>query len=89
MGKPIVATHVGGNTEAIIDGVTGFLVPRRDPEGIANAVLKLLNDPGLAERFGRNSRERAEKLFSLNGMVENMQDLYESLLRKKGIFNDT
>lgn len=50
---------------------------------LANAILKLLKDPGLADKFGRESKKRATEYFSLNRMVTNMERLYEGLLRKK------
>ncbi len=83
MGKPVVATQVGGNPEAVIDGVTGLLVPARDPNGLADAILKLLKDPRLAEQFGVESKKRATEYFSLDRMIANMEGLYEGLLRQK------
>ncbi|MFX0207099.1 MAG: glycosyltransferase [Candidatus Hodarchaeota archaeon] len=88
MGKPVVATRVGGNPEAVIDGATGLLVPPRDPNALANAVVKLLKNPELADQFGIMSKGRVREYFSLDGMIANMQGLYESLLDKKGVLRD-
>ena len=52
IGRPVVATAVGGTPEAVEDGVTGLLVPRQDPEALAKAVIELLLDPERRERMG-------------------------------------
>jgi phosphatidylinositol alpha-1,6-mannosyltransferase len=61
-GRPVVAGNVGGTTDAVIDGVTGLLVDPCDQLAVAEAITRLLLDPGLAERLGRAGRERAESL---------------------------
>lgn len=60
--RPVVAGNVGGATDAVIDGVTGLLVDPCDQLAVAEAITRLLLDPGLAERLGRAGRERAESL---------------------------
>ncbi len=62
-GTPTVGGSGGGTEESIEDGVTGFRVEPGDAEAIADAVLKLLEDRALAERFGRAGRERAVERF--------------------------
>ncbi|MCG3121026.1 MAG: D-inositol-3-phosphate glycosyltransferase [bacterium] len=79
-GKPVVVTDVGGNSEAVVDNETGFLVPPRSPEKTAASIIKLLQDPHLAERLGRAGKKRIAKLFTLETMVENYQALYSQLL---------
>ena len=59
-GKPVVATSVGGIPEVVVDGETGFLVPPRDPEALAAAIVRLLADRGLREQDGRR-RPRARR----------------------------
>lgn len=54
---PIVATRVGGNGEIVADGVNGLLVPPRDPDALATALLALLDDPARAQAMGRAGRE--------------------------------
>jgi len=66
------------------DRRTGILVPPRDPEALAEAILELLDDPEKARRFGEAGRERAS-LFSVERMVEEIEELYEDLLREKGV----
>ena len=54
---PVVSTDVGGPAETVIEGETGLLVPPRDPEALAGAVRRLLDDPALRARMGRAGRE--------------------------------
>jgi glycosyltransferase involved in cell wall biosynthesis len=77
-GLPVVATAVGGNPEAVLDGVTGLLVPPKDPARLAEAIVDLLNDPDRQRSFGRAGRERAIRHFSLSTMLEAHERLYES-----------
>jgi glycosyltransferase involved in cell wall biosynthesis len=58
-GRPVVACAVGGLVDAVEDGVTGLLVPPRDPPALRSALERLLGDPGLRERLGRAGRARA------------------------------
>jgi glycosyltransferase involved in cell wall biosynthesis len=64
MAKPIVSTRVGGPSETIIDGVTGYLVTPRDSQALAARALKLLNDPALRAQMGHAGREHIEEYFS-------------------------
>jgi len=78
--KPVVVTDVGGNPEAVVNGETGFLVPPRSPDRIAEHILALLKDTGLASRMGRAGRKRVEELFTIEAMVKSYQSLYAQLL---------
>lgn len=80
-GKPIVATDVGGNREAI--GGAGVLVPPASPEALAAALERLLRDPAERARLGSAARDRATSLFTLAGMVERHLELYETLVRSR------
>jgi glycosyltransferase involved in cell wall biosynthesis len=63
-GRPVVATAVGGLVDAIEDGVSGLLVPPRDPVALRTAIERLLGDDGLRARLGAAARERAGTAFS-------------------------
>lgn len=77
-GVPIVATRVGGNVEMVEDEVCGLLVEPEDPEGLAKAVLRLLEDRERAAVMGRAARQRAAA-FSWDGMVDRYETLYREL----------
>jgi glycosyltransferase involved in cell wall biosynthesis len=77
-GRPIVATRVGGNIEMVEDEVNGLLVEPEDPEGLAKAVLRLLEEERRAEVMGRAARWRAET-FSWDRMVDAYEGLYREL----------
>jgi glycosyltransferase involved in cell wall biosynthesis len=78
-GRPIVATAVGGMPELIEDGVSGLLVPRRDPAALADALVRLLDDRALAARLGAAARRRAETRFSPDVSVERLLALYRAV----------
>lgn len=79
-GKAVVATRTGGTPEAVIDGETGLLVPQRDPEALANALLTLLRDSGSARAMGRAGRQRVLDHYSVGKMVAAMEQTYLELL---------
>ncbi len=68
MGLPVVATDCDGNRETIIDGATGFLV-HNEPEGIAERLLFLLEDPSRARMIGEAGRVRASDVFAMDVMT--------------------
>ncbi|NIM91038.1 MAG: glycosyltransferase [Candidatus Aminicenantes bacterium] len=82
LGKPIVATDVDGNREIIEDGKTGILVPARDPEKLAEAIIRLLRDKGLASKLAERAKEAVPLKFKLSRMVEETQDLYLKLYQR-------
>jgi L-malate glycosyltransferase len=79
-GIPVVATAVGGTPELVDDGVTGFLVPPREPAALAGAILRLLEQPDLARRLGRAGRDKVHRKFGLHRMVAETERLYGQLL---------
>jgi D-inositol-3-phosphate glycosyltransferase len=77
--RPIVATRFGGFPEVVEDGVTGLLVPPRDPVGLAAAIAQLLADPERAARFGAAGRERVLRLFTWEAVTDRVEAVYRSL----------
>jgi glycosyltransferase involved in cell wall biosynthesis len=75
-GRAIVATSVGGTPEQIEDGVTGFVVPPRDPVALSAAVGRLLGDSALRRRFGEAARKKAVERFGRERLFEEMAALY-------------
>ena len=82
-GAPTVATRVGGTPEAIVDGVTGVLVPPANSTALADAIIHLLNAPDLAAHLGRAARARIADQFSVRRMVRATEELYIELLERK------
>ncbi len=83
-GLPIVTTDVGGNAEAVVDGETGWLVPPRDPEALAKRILDLLLCPDKAMEWGEKARSRVRELFTVEKMVEEHLNLYDSAFATRG-----
>ncbi|MFH1023616.1 MAG: glycosyltransferase [Planctomycetota bacterium] len=79
-GKPVIATEVGGNPELVTPGETGLLVPPEDPAALADAILRLLRNPGECRRMGEAGRLRVEEHFTMDRMVSETAALYERLL---------
>jgi len=82
-GLPVVATRVGGNEELVVEGETGFLVPRADPGAMAETLLHYLEDDSLRDRHGAAGRRRVEKNFSIHGMVNRYLEVYDELCREQ------
>lgn len=79
-GRGIVATAVGGNPEVIEDGLSGLLVPPRDPRALAAGLAQVLDAPRAATEMGRRAAAGVRAGFSAQGMVEQIEDLYADLL---------
>ena len=80
MGKPVVASRVGGIPEVVQDGVTGILVPPGDPDPLALALVGLLKDPHKRESMGRAGKERFEMHFTVDRIMKTLQDVHAELL---------
>lgn len=74
-GLPVVSTTLAGVPEMVVDGKTGLLVPPRLPEQLADALERLLANPGLARQFGRRGRRRARKLFEVRNTARQFKRL--------------
>jgi len=78
-GVPVVATAAGGIPEAVTDGITGRLVPPRDPDALAAALVEALGDPAQRVAWGRAGRQRFEERFTADRMVEATLAVYSEL----------
>ncbi len=81
IGRPMIASNVPGCREVVRDGITGLLVEPRDSTALADAMLRLGQDPVLRRRLGRAARERAEGLYSIEDVVRDTFLIYDELLR--------
>ena len=82
-GVPVVATNIGGNPEVVEDGVTGMLVPPKNPEELARAICRMIETRGLAAAMGRAGRQRVIDHFSIDSMIGATQSLYQNLLSRR------
>ena len=80
-GRPVIGSAVGGITYTIADGVTGALVPPRDPAALAAQFAVLLGDPALRQRMGHAALRRVEREFTWPLVAKRTAALYETLLR--------
>jgi len=78
-GKPVVASRTGGIPDLVVDGKTGYLTEPGDPDGLANAIGRLIDSPLLRGQMGQAGRKRCN-LFSEELMIEKVDALYRNLL---------
>jgi glycosyltransferase involved in cell wall biosynthesis len=81
-GAPVVATAVGGTTELILDGATGFLVPPADADALARRILDALRNPEWSARMAAQGRRRVLSQFGMRRMVESVEQLYDELVEQ-------
>jgi glycosyltransferase involved in cell wall biosynthesis len=78
-GVPVVVTDAGGSREAVLDGRTGFVIPKKDPNALAAVLMRLLRDGDLRRRLGAEGRKRAQAEFSRARMIRRIREIYEEL----------
>jgi len=79
-GRPIVASDVVGNRDAVVDGATGFLVPLDHAEAMADRIQELLADGELRERIGRQARAHAVEHFDERRVTQRIVEVYDRAL---------
>ncbi|MGZ4408095.1 MAG: glycosyltransferase family 4 protein [Gaiellaceae bacterium] len=84
-GVPLVATRVGGTSEAVIDEVTGLLVPPQDPPALAAAIQRVLADPQAARRRAEAGAARVKAYFTSERMIASVESVYDALLMGRGL----
>jgi glycosyltransferase involved in cell wall biosynthesis len=80
LGRPVIATGVGGVYDVVRDGVTGLIVPPSDSGELARRIIELLDDPIRARTLGAAARKLVEREFHVNGMVRQTADLYREVI---------
>lgn len=78
-GRPVVATDVGATADAVVEGVTGLLVPSGDPPALVAALERLITDREFAARLGEAGRIRADEHYSAQSALEALEGLYQRL----------
>jgi len=86
LGKPIVASRIGGIPDLVTHGKNGFLVPPKDPEELAKYIQILIEDREKREKMGLSGKKIAMH-FSAENMVEKIEKLYKELLIQKNIYD--
>lgn len=76
MGRAVLATRVGGIPEVVEDGVTGLLVPPKEPEALAEKIALLLGDSPLRQKLGQAARKKIEQQYSLDAMGQRLLQIY-------------
>ncbi len=82
-GRPVIGSAVGGITYTIKDGETGFLVPPRDPQALANRLKYLFDQPKLCAQMGRAARARVEHEFTWSIVAMRTAALYDAVLAER------
>jgi len=80
MGRAVVATDSGGNRELVVDGEVGLVVPPRDPDALAAAIARLVDDPAFRRRLGTAARKRVIGHFSAEKRIDQLEALYREVL---------
>jgi glycosyltransferase involved in cell wall biosynthesis len=84
-GRPVVATRVGGVPDVVRDGKDGFLVEPGETDELAERLERLARDPELRERMGREGRDRVLPRYAVDRLVDDVDQLYRSLLSAEGV----
>lgn len=83
IGRAVVATNVGGNSEVVIDGETGLLVPPKNAQALADTILFLLENPEVARKYGEKGKRIVAEKFSAERMRDEHLKLYSKLTSLK------
>jgi glycosyltransferase involved in cell wall biosynthesis len=80
MGKPVIASKVGGVPEIVVDGKTGLLVPPKDSEAIRSALERLIHKKETRIQMGLEGQKRVKRLFNIRKTVQHTEQIYKQLL---------
>ena len=83
LGKPVIASGIGGVGELVMDGVTGFFVPAKSPQSIAEKITYFHNNRKAISLMGKEGKERIEKDFSPEKMIDSTYSVFKELSGKK------
>ena len=75
---PCVVTSFGGNPYMVEDGVNGYLVPIKDSHAMADAIVRIMEDPALAEKLGQGARRMFEERFTAEAMTRKLEKIYDA-----------
>lgn len=81
---PVIATGDNGSEEQITDGLTGLFVPHESPSAVASAICRLIREPELRKRLGKNLRRKVESEYSAEVVARRWEDLFDEVLTEAG-----
>jgi len=81
-GKPMVTTDAGGITDMNVDGQTGLVVPQRDAQALAQAIVKIFNNDSLRQEMGQKALERTKQKFTYEVMTKNLINIFQTEISK-------
>lgn len=87
LGLPVVASNVGGIPDVVVDGVSGILVPEKNPEALASAYKRLAAEPELQKQLLEGARKRIDECFTWGKIVKRQIAVYEKIKSKKKLTN--
>lgn len=79
--KPVIVTNVGSIPEVVDDGVTGFIVPPKDSDALADAIVTILKDDDIRKQMGENAYRKMKDDLSWNVIAEKTQEIYDIIIR--------
>jgi glycosyltransferase involved in cell wall biosynthesis/phosphoheptose isomerase len=82
-GTPVVGANVGGIRFSVLDGETGYLVPPRDPDAVAERIARIVAEPGLHERLSAQAVARANRLFTWGKVTASLETVYQAVLHER------
>jgi glycosyltransferase involved in cell wall biosynthesis len=86
---PAVVTDVGGSRDAVLDGVSGFIVPAHDPAALASAMLRFMSRPvDERRRMGEAARDHVLATFAMDAIADRWDQTYRSLLGRRGVMHE-
>ncbi len=83
LGKPVIATRIGGVENAVRDGENGFLIPENGEKELSERMEQLARDDGLRRRFAERSQELYREEYRLENMIRRIEELYETVYRER------
>lgn len=83
LGLPVVASNVGGIPDVVVDGVSGILVPEKNPEALASAYKRLAAEPELQKQLLEGARKRIDECFNWSKIVERQIAVYGKVIRPR------
>lgn len=87
LGLPAVVTSFGGNPGVIEDGVNGFLVPEKDSDAMAEAIVRIMGDPALYDTLSAGAKTRFGEKFTAQAMTEQLENVYKEEARRGGFLH--